>query len=385
MKNVTKKKVLFVATVVKTHINVFHLPMLEQFKNNGWETWVAARNDFPIKEDCNIPFCDVYVDMPFARNPFMPQNIKVYKALKKLIDKEQFDIISCHTPVGGVLARLAAAKARKKGTKVVYTAHGFHFFRGAPKQNWLLFYPIEKFCSRYTDTLVTINREDFNIAKRKMHAKRVEHVPGVGIYTERIIATTVDVNSKRKDLGIPEDAFLLLSIGELNANKNHKAVIKALDELRLPNVHYAIAGGGDQKETLEAIAAECGLSENVHFLGFRHDIYDLIKIADAYAHPSFREGLPVSVMEAMAGGLPCVVSNVRGNADLIADGEGGYLCSPTDTKGFARAIEMLVNAPEMRAKMGKKNAENIRNYDISVVNDKLIKIYSAEFEGEIFE
>ena len=155
------KRVLIIATVVKTHIMQFHIPTLKLFKEMGWETAVAARNDYQNPEDCQIPYCDQFYDIPFERIPFKPKNIECYKRLKDIIDQGDFQIIHCHTPVGGALGRLAAQKAREEGTRVLYTAHGFHFYRGAPLLNWLLYYPVEKYCSRLTDAILTINQEDF--------------------------------------------------------------------------------------------------------------------------------------------------------------------------------------------------------------------------------
>ena len=170
-------KVLFVSTVVKTHIMEFHIPYLKMLKDMGWETAVASRNDYKDPKDCVIPYCDTYYDVPFERNPFKLENIKAYKQLKKIIDEGRYGIIHCHTPVGAMLTRLAATDARKKGSKVIYTAHGFHFYKGAPVINWLAYYPIEKALARKTDVLITINKEDYERAKSKLKAGRVEYVP----------------------------------------------------------------------------------------------------------------------------------------------------------------------------------------------------------------
>ena len=194
------KKVLFVATVVKTHIMEFHIPYLKMFQDMGWETAVAARNDYEDPADCKIPFCDTYYDIPFERLPWKAANIKAYRELKAIIDREYFDIIHCHTPVGAMIARLAARDARKRGTKVIYTAHGFHFFKGAPVKNWLMFYPAEWLLAPLTDVLVTINKEDYALAKRKIHAKRIEYVPGVGVDTAKFHVGTVDRAEKRREL-----------------------------------------------------------------------------------------------------------------------------------------------------------------------------------------
>lgn len=195
------KKVLFVATVVKTHIMEFHIPYLKMFKEMGWETAVAARNDYENPADCVIPYCDTYYNIPFERNPLKPGNLKAYKELKHIIDEGEYDIIHCHTPVGAMLTRLAAKQARKKGTKVFYTAHGFHFYKGAPAINWILYYPVEKWLSRYTDVLITINKEDFERAKT-FRAGKVCYVPGVGIDLKKFNVGYVNKEQKRKEIGV---------------------------------------------------------------------------------------------------------------------------------------------------------------------------------------
>lgn len=367
-------KILYVATVVKTHIMHFHLPMLQLFKDEGWETAVVARNDYDNPEDCRIPFCDEFFDLPFERNPFKVANIKVYRKLKRIIDEGQFDVISCHTPVGGFLARLASRKARKSGTKVIYTAHGFHFYKGASLLNWLIYYPVEKFCSGLTDVMITINEEDYNLARKKMNPGRVEYVPGVGIDIKRFSHTEVNREHKRREIGVPEDAFLLLSVGELIKNKNHKTVIRAVAELGCSDIHYVVAGSGKLLDELKSIAEELGIANQVHLMGYRRDANELYKSADVYVLPSFREGLNVSVMEAMAAGLPCIVSNIRGNVDLI-DKTGGVLVNPSDVQDVCRAIGEMRKQYDLR-KLGEYNSKKAEKFEVDGINQKLREIYT---------
>ena len=291
------KKVLFVATVVKTHIMEFHVPYLKMFKEMGWETAVAARNDYENPTDCKIPFCDHYYNIPFERDPLKTGNVRAYKDLKKIIDSGHYDIIHCHTPVGAALTRLAAIGARKHGTKVFYTAHGFHFYNGAPLVNWLIYFPVEWLCSFWTDTLITINKEDYERAKRCLHAKRVEYVPGVGIDVKRFAETKIDRAAKRRELGVPEDAVMLLSVGELNENKNHSVVIHALSKLNNSSIHYAIAGRGPLNMYLKTLSDKLGVEKQVHFLGYRNDVPELYKAADICMFPSIREGQGIAAIE----------------------------------------------------------------------------------------
>ncbi len=376
------KKALYIATVVKAHIAVFHLPYLKLLKDMGYEVHVAAKNDYETHLDCVIPYCDKYFDVSFDRSPLKSKNIKAYNEVKKIVTEEKYDIIHCHTPVGGLIARLAARNVRKNGTKVFYTAHGFHFYKGAPLKNWLLYYPVEKLCAHFTDVLITINQEDYALAQKKMKAKRVEYVPGVGIDLAKFGQAAVDKSAKRNELGIPEDAMLLLSVGELNKNKNHETVIKAIKDL---DVYYIIAGKGDLRLHLQSVIDELGLTDRVKLIGFRSDITELCAAADLFVFPSFREGLSRSLMEAMASGLPCVVSNIRGNADLIEDGKGGFLCTSASAEEFAAVLQELLQNAALRQKMGKNNRQKIKKFDVSVVENKMRKIYSEVFEGVKYE
>lgn len=370
------KKVLFVATVVKTHIMEFHIPYLKLFHDRGWETAVAARNDYENPSDCVIPCCDRYYDIPFQRSPIKPGNLRAYRELKRAIDEGGYTLIHCHTPVGGILARLAARGARKRGTKVLYTAHGFHFFRGAPVVNWLLYFPAEWVCSFFTDGLITINQEDYRLAMDHLHAKKTYYVPGVGVDLERIQAGEGQRQALRRELGIRDDEFLLLSVGELTVNKNHRLGLEALAELNDPKIKYVIVGRGAQREALESRCRELGLTDRVQFLGYRNDVARFYAGADAFFFPSLREGLPVSLMEAMASGLPSLVGEIRGNTDLIRDGvEGVYM--PLTVSGAAEAIRTLASDPALRTRLGGAARERVQEFSAPKVQARMAEIYRA--------
>ena len=367
------KKVLFTATVVKTHINVFHLPYLKWFKEHDYEVHVAAKNDF-INEPCIIPNCDKYYDIKFARFPFSKANINAYKQLKKLIKENNYDIIHCHTPVAGVLTRLAARN--NKNTTVIYTAHGFHFFKGAPLINWIIYYQVERFCARYTDKLITINKEDYERAKRFSLRKngKVYYVPGIGIDLEKIQNLKVDVKQKKTELGLPENIPVLLSVGELNKNKNHEIVLQALNKLKVKNFIYLICGRGVLKEYLERKIQEFHLTNKVKLLGYRSDVIEILKIADLFIFPSKREGLPVSVIEAMAAGLPVIASNVRGNRDLI---EKENLFEPNDVKTLTSLIEKRFDVME-NDEFRKETYTNLEQYSLTNVLKQMAEIYEEQ-------
>lgn len=373
------KKVLFVATVVKTHIMEFHIPYLKMFKEMGWETSVAARNDYENPADCVIPYCDTYYNIPFERNPLKPGNLKAYKELKHIIDEGEYDIIHCHTPVGAMLTRLAAKQARKKGTKVFYTAHGFHFYKGAPAINWILYYPVEKWLSRYTDVLITINKEDYERAKT-FKAGKVCYVPGVGIDLKKFNAGYVDKEQKRKEIGVSADDFVLLSVGELIPRKNHEVVIRALSVLKqldkLNHIEYVICGRGSYEADLRKLAEGLEVADHVHFLGYRNDISEICNCADLFVFMSHQEGLPVALMEAMACGLPAVCSNIRGNTDLIEDGVTGLLANNTPEE-VAQSISKMKSDTALRNRVASAALQKIKQFDLSSVEDEMSKIYGG--------
>ncbi len=373
-----KKKVLFVATVVKTHMMQFHIPYLKMFQEMGWETAVASKNDYENPADCVIPYCDTYYDIPFERLPWKPKNIQSYKMLKKIIDEGNFDIIHCHTPVGAMIARLAALSAQKKGTKVIYTAHGFHFFKGAPLLNWLLFYPAEWLLAPVTDVLITINKEDHARALKHLHAKRIEYVPGVGIKTEKFRELTIDRDAKRQSLGYGEKDFLLLTVAEMTANKNHITILKALsllkDKEEFSNMHYLICGRGEMWASLEASARELGIADHVNFLGYRTDAPELYQVSDLFLFVTLREGLSVALMEAMSSGMPIICAKIRGNTDLVDDNVSGVF-SDNSPEAVAEHILQLYRDCEKRKALGQAASEKALLFDEKNVLEQVKAIY----------
>ena len=371
------KKVLFVATVVRLHLNLFHLPYLRWFHDQSWQVDVAANNDFENPADCVIPFCDNHYVLPFERSPFKKGNLEAYRQLKALLDREHYDIIHCHTPMGGVIARLAAGSTRNKGTKVLYTAHGFHFYDGAPMLNWLLYYPVERLLSHRTDLLLTINGEDHRRAKT-FHAKRTEMVNGVGIDLSRFTEATPQQKADvRRELGLKEGDTFAFTAGNLDPGKNHKTLLHAMKLLDDPSFHLVLAGNGPLYSDLQDLARELGIQDQLHLLGFRRDVYRLCSAADLFLFSSRREGLSVSMMEAMACGLPIVASRVRGNTDLIDDGLGGFLVESDDASGFAGGIRKLLAEPGIREQMKQYNLQKIQRYSIEAVTAQMAELYRS--------
>jgi len=360
-------KILYVTTV---SITMGFFP--EHFKmllSEGHTVELACNCEKPLPQFC-ADMGLVAHHIPFSRSPFSKSNISALKQLKKLVRDGQYDIIHTHTPNASACVRLACRKLRKSGTKVFYTAHGFHFYKGAPLKNKLVYYPVEWLCAHWTDTLITINQEDYALAKKHMHAKAVEYVPGVGIDISKFGSPSGNREEKRKELGLPDGAKVLLSVGELNDNKNHETVIKAIKDM---DVYYIIAGRGDKQEYLQSLIDSQGMSDRIKLLGYRTDVRELYEASDMFVFPSFREGLSVSVMEAMATGLPCVVSRIRGNTDLI-DTLGGAHFDPHSVDECREMISSTLVKPF--DEMSKHNKEKIIQFSNEEVLVRMREIYS---------
>ena len=369
------KKVLFTATV-ENHLYSFHTPYLKWFKEQGYQVHTASK-----EEGRELPV-DKKHDISFARSPFKLDNLKAYRELKTLINNEDYDIIHCHTPMGGALTRLAARKARKKGTRLIYTAHGFHFFKGAPLINWLLYYPVEKILARYTDILITINNEDYeNAMKKRFKAKKIELIDGVGINLKKFRPQTiVEKNRLRNEYGYKEEDFILIYAGELNYNKNQSLLFKAIALLKeeIPEIKLLLAGTGDLLEDYQSEVSQLGIKQHVEFLGYRNDVPSLMLLSDIGVSVSKREGLPVNVMEAMATGLALVVTDCRGNRDLVVNGENGYVIEMDDADGFAAAISKLHDAADLRKTMAEHSLQLIEKYSIERVMEEMERVYAIK-------
>ena len=365
------KKVLFTATI-DGHIKVFHTPYMRLLKEMGFEVHVAANGDKVL------PYCDYKFNIPFERSPFAKSNYTSYKLLKNIIDKHGYDIIHCHTPVAGAISRIAAMQARKKGTKVIYTAHGFHFYSGAPLKNWLIFYPLEKFLSHYTDVLVTINEEDYRRAvNNNFKAGSIDLVSGVGVDLSRFSKPDeVEKMSIRDSLGLDKDAFILVYPAEISARKNQQMMLEVAHILqrKIPQLCFIFAGRGNW-QPLQKIVDGKGLSESVKFIGFTYDIYEYIKASDVGISSSKQEGLPINIIEAMACGKPVVATDVRGNRQLVESNKNGYLVPLNDHKAMAERIFYLFHHREKLEEMSKYAQDHSRRYSLEVTLQELNGIY----------
>ncbi len=372
------KKVLFVASVAG-HIKNFHTPYLKLFKDKGYTTYVAA--NWTLKENEKIDFCDNFIQLPIERKPFSLKNIKAIFKLKKLLKVEKFDIIHCHTPMGSVVARLAAKEARKNGTRVIYTAHGYHFYKGAPLINWLLYYPVEKWLAKYTDTQITITQEDFDLAKKKFKIKDLNLVHGVGLDEEKfnILISDEEKENLKQELKIDDKSVVCTYVAELNKNKNQQLLIKAIKRLKDDNnnVTLLLVGKGRYEPKLLKLIKKMKLEENVKLLGYRSDIVKILSITDIYLASSLREGLPVNVMEAMYMGLPIIAVDNRGHRELVQHNENGFIVEQNSAmeNNMSNYLNLLVNDKHLREKFGNDSKGKVREYTLNNVINSMNKIY----------
>lgn len=367
------KKVLFTATV-DSHIIQFHIPYLKWFKENGYEVHVATNGNE------NIPYCDIKHKISFERNPLKLNNIKAIFSLKKIIEKEKFNIIHCHTPMGSVATRIAAINARKKyNTRVIYTAHGFHFYKGAPIKNWIIYYPVEKICAKWTDCLITITKEDFELAKKKFNAKSVKHVYGIGIDTKKFDKELSEKEKElqKKRLDIKNNDIVFSYVAELNKNKNQILLINTMKELKkeIPNIKLLLVGDGDLLTEYQQTIQNDYLDDVIKLLGRRNDINEILSITDIYLASSIREGLPVNIMEAMYKGLPIIATDNRGHRELIKDNVNGNLVS-NDEKEFLKQIKNILKDKEKQQVYEKNSRQLVNKYKLENVMKNMTKIYS---------
>ena len=371
-----EKRVLILASVASM-IGQFNRDNISLLQKMGYKVDVACnfKNGSTFSEESAKQLKKELIEqgvrcfhVDFSRSPVqIGKHVQCYHTVKRLMLENQYLFCHCHSPIGGAIARIAGHATK---TKIIYTAHGFHFYKGASVLNWAIYYPIELLLSYWTNCLITINKEDYYRAKHKFHAKKTVYIPGVGIDSNRFQNLGISREQKRQELGLSKEDIFILSVGELNQNKNHEVVVRALAGLKGQNIVYMIAGEGNQKEHLNTLAEENGVS--LRLLGFREDICSLLEAADVFAFPSKREGLSVSVMEAMFMKKPVIASKIRGNTDLIKDGENGLLVHPNTAKAWEQGLYKMLNTMNSYRLGEKKRLEPLEKNSI---HEKMICIY----------
>ncbi|MFZ5975650.1 MAG: glycosyltransferase family 4 protein [Bacillota bacterium] len=368
------QKVLFTASVV-SHLKAFHVPYMQYFREKGYAVHTAARGENTIAA------IDTHHNIAFERSPFSLKSIGCYKALKKRIEENSYGIIHCHTPVVGVLTRLAARRARKKGTVVIYTAHGFHFFDGAPFLTGRIFRLLEKWLSRYTDHLITINEEDY-LAVRKYGFKpgAFYKVHGVGVDTARFAVQTEDrKRESRNRYGIGQRAFVLVFAAEYSKRKNQEMLLEAMRLLKeqVPQALLLLPGDGPLYKEYERMIQAMGITGNVRLMGYRNDMDALLLTADVAVASSVQEGLPINVVEAMAVSLPVVATRIRGHVDLVADSVNGFLVDLDDAKAMAEKLLFLYQNPDIARNMGRTGRKTVEPYLLHNAKTETTRIYDT--------
>lgn len=367
-------KVLFVATVY-THLAAFHIPFMNLLQGWGCEVHAAASPAQGRKEEVEAAGVTCW-DVPFVRSATNIQNWRAYRELKTLLRQNRYDLIHVHTPMAAWLGRLAAKRTGQG--PVLYTAHGFHFYKGAPWPYWLFYYPAERLATRWTDGLIVMNSEDLARAKRMgfKEGKNLFFVHGVGIELDRFAPRPGEGLAVRKELGLSDQDAAITCVAEFTATKNHVSLLSAWRRVAKeePRAHLLLIGDGRLRKPMERHAAANRIS-HVHFLGFRRDVPQLLHAADIFVLPSRREGLPRSVMEAMAAGKPVVATDVRGNRDLVEHEVTGLLVKLGDTQGLADALLRLTCDPPLRVRMGQAGRERIQAYSLDRVLEEMSTIY----------
>lgn len=379
------KKVLFVTTI-SGFLPQFEKNDVRLLREAGCEIHYASNFKNPIYsfDEADLKkYGIIQHQIDVAKSPWkLGTNVRAIRQLRRIIDQNDIDIVHCHNPMGGVAGRIAARLSRRK-PYVIYTAHGFHFYRGPPKLNWLIFYPAERWLARMTDLIVTINHEDFERAK-SFHLKKggsVFQIHSVGVDRQRFAPRRELCPTKRKELCLPPDVFHIVTAAELNENKNQRVIIEAIAALPQTDIYYSICGKGPGEQALRELIVKKGLEERIRLLGFRTDMAEILQTADCFAFPSFREGLGVASVEALLCEVPLVVADNRGTREYANEKENAFVCRPDAVAEFAQAIDTLYRDKGLREQMRKHCRESARKFTIEEVEKTMRDVYRKALEG----
>lgn len=379
------KKLLIITTIPDT-ITAFLLPFARHFRSQGWQVDAMACgiSDY---EECFEEF-DRLWEVQWSRNPLNPQNfVTAPRQINVAMQQGNYDIVHVHTPVAAFVTRYALKKYRKRGvTKVIYTAHGFHFHSGGKALKNSAFLGLEKIAGNWTDYLVTINREDEVAAKHYglINSEKVRYMPGIGVdldYYSSNNAYETEVKKVRQELGLGEDTKLLLSVAEFIPRKHPQDILRALHKINRSDVCLAFAGDGDLLEQMQQLANELGIQQQVRFLGHRNDIPILMKSAFVTILASDQEGLPRSVMESLCLETPVIGSDIRGTRDLVSL-DSGILFPVGDINKIADAIKYLLDNPSIASMMGKRGREHMNNFELKHIIKLHESLYSEALSPE---
>lgn len=374
------------ATSVPSTLSAFLVPYAKHFRSLGWRV-EAICNGAKSVEELSEHF-DAVHEIPWTRSPLDSANfLKAPKVIRDVVREREFDIVHLHDPIAAFVGRLALRGLRSSGSlKVVYTAHGFHFFRGAPIKNWALFWPAEALASIWTDRLIVINKEDHEATKRfPIPEKHVVYMPGIGVDTERYAARSVtkeDIRLVRTELGLDDTDQIMLMVAEFNPGKRHMDAVEALALSNRPHLNLVFAGVGPTLDSVSKRAHELGVGNRVHFLGYRNDVPALLAAAIGLMLPSEREGLPRAIMEALSLERPVIGTKIRGITELVDD-SSGILVEVGDVRSMASALQRLLDNPYQALAMGKAGREAMRHFDIKHLLKLHEDLYSELIKAQI--
>jgi glycosyltransferase involved in cell wall biosynthesis len=371
---------LFVTTVDIT-LEAFLLPFARHLREQRWRVDALA-----VGATGNPTLADSFdqrSDVSWSRNPLAPGNLLgAAGRVREVVEAGCYDLVWVHTPVAGWVTRYAL-RARG-GIPVVYTAHGFHFYRGQGPLAHSLFRTMERVAAPWTADLVTVNDEDFAAAGLLgLPAERVHLVRGIGVDTGVFSpdAATDSTRARiRQDLRIPADAVVVTMIAEFNANKRHALALRALSRVRDPRVTLVLVGSGPlEASVLDAIRAS-GLDDRVVLTGYRRDIPDLLAASDLLLLCSEREGLNRSALEAMSSGVPVIGTPTRGIADAIGPDEAGWVATSSDPTALAAAIDAAAGSEAERARRAVAARERaVREFSL----DRVMAAYDSIFASTL--
>lgn len=366
------KKILIVTSSC-FFVRTFLLPHIEYLVDNGWVVDIASADDGE-----SVPYVNRIIDIPIARTPYSIGNIKAITILREELEHERYDIVHCHTPIGAMVGRLAAIKARKRGTKVIYMTHGLHFYEGVSLKNWILYYPVEKALSCITDAIISINEEDRLLIKKKFYTRLQYKTNGIG-YDYRHVG---DVEKRdrlciRQKLGIAPDDFVGIYIARYTEDKNHRFLIESMKKIlsRIPSYKIVFVGDGSEFDVCREEAKKLGLERQILFVGYHKEITDFLSIADIGLSPSLCEGLGLGLVEEMSAHIPVLASDIRGHRDLIKHGVNGMLYKPNDYNDFEDKLLSLYRDPSLRERLSENASKNLSQYAVEEIIPRMMNIY----------